>query len=106
MRRLYFYRFFLLKHLERPFSPFPQRCRVLLLTLTFYREEIEQRLLQSHQTHAEVLAWLKTKGVTIAPKTLKRRCKDWGATRRALLQMRRWLPKSRNSTFLHIRMMR
>ena len=48
-----------------------------------YRDEIERRLLQNHQGHAEVLAWLETEGVTIAPRTLKRRCKDWGATRRA-----------------------
>jgi hypothetical protein len=49
-----------------------------------YRDEIERRLLQNHQGHTEVLAWLETEGVTIAPRTLKRRCKDWGATRRAL----------------------
>ena len=52
------------------------------INLDVYREEIEQRLLQRHQTHAEVIAWLKSKGISIAPKTLKRRCKDWGATRR------------------------
>jgi hypothetical protein len=54
------------------------------ITLDLYRDEIERRLLQSHQTHAEILAWLKAKGVTLAPKTRKRRCKNWGATRRAL----------------------
>jgi hypothetical protein len=53
------------------------------INLDLYRDEIEQRLLQSRQTHAEVLAWLETQGVTIAPRTLKRRCKEWGATRRA-----------------------
>jgi hypothetical protein len=49
-----------------------------------YRDEIERRLLQNHQGHAEVLAWLETEGVTIALNTLRRRCKDWGTTRRAL----------------------
>jgi hypothetical protein len=49
-----------------------------------YRAAIEQRLLIDHQSPGEVLAWLEKEGVTIAPKTLKRRCKEWGATRRAL----------------------
>ena len=49
-----------------------------------YRDEIERRILQDHYTHAEVLAWLKTQGINIVAKTLVRRCRDWGATRRAL----------------------
>jgi hypothetical protein len=49
-----------------------------------YRAAIEQRLLIDHQSHAEVLTWLEEEGVTVAPRTLKRRCKEWGVTRRAL----------------------
>jgi hypothetical protein len=49
-----------------------------------HRAAIEQRLLIDHQSHGEVLAWLEKEGVTVAPKTLKRRCKEWGVTRQAL----------------------
>jgi len=49
-----------------------------------YRAAIEQRLLIDHQSHAEVLTWLEEEGITVAPRTLKRRCKEWGVTRRAL----------------------
>jgi len=49
-----------------------------------YRDEIERRLVESHQTHAEVLAWPGTQGVAITLKTLQRHCRDWGATDRAL----------------------
>src|ERR1700731_4011317 len=49
-----------------------------------YRAAIKQRLLIDHQSHREVLAWLEKEGVTITSKTLKRRCKEWGVTRRGL----------------------
>lgn len=49
-----------------------------------YRPAIKQRLLIDHQSHREVLAWLENEGVTITSKTLKRRCKEWGVTRRGL----------------------
>jgi hypothetical protein len=49
-----------------------------------YRAAIEQRLLIDHQSHSEVVAWLEKEGVTIAPRTLRRRCNEWGVTRRAL----------------------
>src|SRR2546423_10144354 len=72
-----------------------------------YRDEIERRLLQSHHTHAEVLAWLETEGVTIALKTLKRRCRDWGATDRALTSDVAVTSRLRNSTiYVYERFMR
>jgi hypothetical protein len=54
------------------------------INLDPYRKEIEHRLLINHQSKAEIRAWLKGKGITIASRTLKRRCQKWGVTRHGL----------------------
>jgi hypothetical protein len=69
--------------LESPFYLFPAMPRAII-DLESYRGEIKRRLLQAHQSHPEILIWLKEQGVTITAKTLQRRCKEWGYTRRAL----------------------
>jgi hypothetical protein len=48
----------------------------ITIDLEPYRAAVGQRLLVDRQSRGEVLAWLEKDGVTIAPKTLKRRCKE------------------------------
>jgi hypothetical protein len=54
------------------------------INLDPYRKEIEHRLLVNHQSQAEICAWLERKGITLASRTLKRRCLKWGVTRYGL----------------------
>jgi hypothetical protein len=46
------------------------------------RPEIERRIVVDRQPHSEVLQWLAGEGYACIPLTLKRRCKEWGISRR------------------------
>jgi hypothetical protein len=49
-----------------------------------YRNDIEHRIFVSRQPLSEILDWLASQGVTISQKTLRRRTKEWGASRRGV----------------------
>jgi hypothetical protein len=48
------------------------------------RAEIERRIMIEKQSHKDVLHWLAGEGYICQPLTLRRRCKEWGITRRGL----------------------
>jgi hypothetical protein len=48
------------------------------------RPEIERRILVEKQPQRDILQWLANQGYVCQAMTLKRRCKQWGITRRGL----------------------
>jgi hypothetical protein len=48
------------------------------------RAEIERRIVTEKQTHADVLHWLAGEGYICQQRTLIRRCKEWGISRRGV----------------------
>jgi hypothetical protein len=52
------------------------------INLDPYRDEVQRRILHEKYSHKDVMDWLATQGVTVNMKTLTRRCKAWGASRR------------------------
>jgi Clr5 domain len=52
------------------------------IDLQRFRDELEQLYLTHGYTHQQLADWLANQGLAIAPRTLKRRLKDWGLTRR------------------------
>ena len=49
-----------------------------------YRNNIEHRIFVFRQPLPETLDWLASQSVTISRKTLRRRTKEWGASRRGV----------------------
>ena len=45
-----------------------------------FRDEIEQLFAEGY-THKQLAHWLADRGLVVAPRTIKRRLKDWGLTR-------------------------
>jgi hypothetical protein len=54
------------------------------IDLEKFRPEIQQRLLVAKQTHAEIAEWLKEEEITTTVRSLKRRCKEGGYSRRGM----------------------
>lgn len=54
--------------------------------LDTYRSEIEHRVFVRKQRQPKIVEWLNEQGVIVSRQTLQRRCKEWGATRRAKIQ--------------------
>ena len=48
------------------------------------RPEIERRIMVEKQSQQDILYWLADQGYTYKASTLKRRCKQWGISRRGL----------------------
>ena len=47
-----------------------------------FRDELEQLYLADGYTHEQLVQWLAGQGLVVASRTLKKRFKDWGITRR------------------------
>jgi Clr5 domain len=52
------------------------------IDLQRFRDELEQLYLTEGYTHQQLAHWLADRGLVVAPRTLKRRLKNWGLTRR------------------------
>jgi hypothetical protein len=52
------------------------------IDLQLFRDELQDLYLINGYTHQQLIHWLADQGLVVAPRTLKKRFKDWGITRR------------------------
>ena len=72
-------------HARRFPLPILSSTTTLSIDLQPFRAELEELYLTDGYTHQQLVYWLADRGLVVAPRTLKKRFKDWGITRRATI---------------------